>query len=192
MDFSRKALVVVCLVVGIGVAVVGVAAWNDAQSAKDIAFGEYDGGQASSDYQEPVLLKTEKLTIWPEAASVRLFVEDIPYDKPNRPDHGMSKPAGVVLTKARQAIVSNAVQRKTYAEYPVVSACFIPHHFFRFYDARGRQLGELQVCYCCGGIELSGTPHRLADRQMWGFDYDGVEKMMADMGISSQVQCTPE
>lgn len=142
-----------------------------------------------ADYKEPKLLKTEKLSIWPEAATVRLFVEDIPFDKPGRPDHGMSNPAGVVLTKTQQSLVSNAVTRKTYTDYPAVAACFIPHHFFRFYDARGRQLGELQVCYCCGGIRLNGSPHGLANKQVWGFDYDGVKEMMAKMGISSEVQC---
>jgi hypothetical protein len=166
---------------------IGVAACSEAPGSKENA------SQVASDvYVEPELLKTEKLRLWPEAASVRLFVEDIPFDEIGPNGNGMTNPAGTILTKAQQVLVTNAVRRETYSDYPAMAGCFVPHHFFRFYDARGRQLGELEVCYCCGGIQLNSSPHDLADRQLWGFDYDGVAKMMAEMGISSKVQCAPE
>lgn len=171
----------------LAVLAMGIAACSEAPSET------LGASQAESDvYVEPKLLKSEKLRLWPEAASVRLFFEDIPYDEIGPNGIGMSNPAGTLLTKAQQAIVSNAARRETYSEYPAMAACFVPHHFFRFYDARGRQVGELEVCYCCAGIRLVSSPYRLADRQLWGFDYDGVAKMMADMGISSKVQCIPE
>lgn len=176
-----------CLTIIFAVLAIGVAACSEAHSNR------LDASQADADvYVEPKLLKTEKLRLWPEAASVRLFVEDIPYDEIGPNGNGMSNPAGVKLTKTQQALVSNAMTRKTYTDERAIVGCFIPHHFFRFYDVGGKQIGELQVCYCCGGVALRPARYGLADKQYWGFDYDGVAKMMAEMGISSQVQCTPE
>ncbi len=175
------------LTVIVAVLAMGVAACSEAPSKT------LGASQSESDgYVEPKLLKSEKLRLWPEAASVRLFVEDIPYDEIGPNGNGMSNPAGVLLTKAQQKFVSNAMTRDTYSDYRAVVACFIPHHFFRFYDVGGKQIGELQVCYCCGGVSLAQAKYSLADKQVWGFDYEGVAKMMAEMGISSKVQCEPE
>ena len=130
---------------------------------------------------------------WPEAAEVRVFVEDIPFDESQRTGKNMSKPDGIALTKSQRATLDKAVHlyRMTPKEYAnsAMVGCFIPHHFFRYYDRSGRQLGELAVCYCCGGIEFSPAIKQLRPEEEWQFDFDGVEKMLKEIGVPTDVNC---
>lgn len=130
---------------------------------------------------------------WPEAAEVRVFVEDIPFDEFERTGKNMSKPDGIVLTKSQRAVLDNAVHlyRMTPKEYKnnAVIGCFIPHHFFRYYDRKGRQIGEMAVCYCCGGIEFSPAIKRLRPEEEWQFDFEGVERMLQEIGVPTNVNC---
>lgn len=130
---------------------------------------------------------------WPEATEVRLFVEDLSYDERERTGAVMSNPKGVTLTAAQRATLDRSVTlyRMTPQEYEdyAIAACFIPHHFFRYYDKSGRQLGELSVCYCCGGIGFSPTFRKIRDDENWQFDFDAVEKMLKEIGVPTDVNC---
>ncbi|MBK6412537.1 hypothetical protein [Sphingopyxis sp.] len=130
---------------------------------------------------------------WPEAAEVRVFVEDIPFDEFERTGKNMSKPDGIVLTKSQRAVLDKAVHlyRMTPKEYEnnAVVGCFIPHHFFRYYDKKGRQIGEMAVCYCCGGIEFSPAIKWLRPEEEWQFEFEGVEQMLKEMGVPTDVNC---
>lgn len=129
---------------------------------------------------------------WPEATEVRLFVEDLSYDERERTGATMSNPKGVALTATQRATLDESVTlyRMTAKEYgDYAAACFIPHHFFRYYDTSGRRLGELSVCYCCDGIEFSPAFQQLCPEEEWQFDFDGVEKMLKEMGVPTDVNC---
>jgi len=122
-----------------------------------------------------------------------VFVEDIPFDEFERTGKNMSKPDGIVLTKSQRAVLDKAVHlyRMTPKEYEnnAVVGCFIPHHFFRYYDKKGRQIGEMAVCYCCGGIEFSPAIKWLRPEEEWQFEFEGVEQMLKEMGVPTDVNC---
>ncbi|WP_411341733.1 hypothetical protein V6U71_07885 [Sphingopyxis sp. J-6] len=130
---------------------------------------------------------------WPEATHVRVFVKDISYDEFERTGKNMSNPEGVLLSATQRAILDKSVHlyRMTPNELEnnAVAGCFIPHHFFRYYDARGRQLGELAVCYCCMGIEFSPALKSLESDEEWRFDFPAVKKMLDEMRIPTNVNC---
>lgn len=130
---------------------------------------------------------------WPEATQVRVFVEDISYDEFERTGKNMSNPDGVLLNAEQRAVLDKSVHlyRMTPKELENnwVAGCFIPHHFFRYYDARGRQLGELAVCYCCMGVEFSPAFRSLRSNEEWRFDFDAVKAMLDDMRIPTDVNC---
>lgn len=136
---------------------------------------------------------TTAIRPWPEATEVRLFVEDLSYDERERTGATMSNPKGVVLNAAQRATLDRSVTlyRMTVKEYAtaVSAACFIPHHFFRYYDSGGRQVGELAVCYCCKGVSLAPAFRPLRRAEEWQFDYDAVGKMLKEMGVSTDVNC---
>lgn len=67
-----------------------------------------------------------------------------------------------------------------------LAACFVPHHFFRYFDARGRQVGEISICFCCDGAASSGNIP--AGREL-GADYGALEKLLRKWGVSTDVNC---
>ncbi|MBU7587921.1 MAG: hypothetical protein KAF42_01770 [Sphingopyxis terrae] len=130
---------------------------------------------------------------WPQAAEVRLFVEDLSYDDQEKMGKWTSRPEGIRLTKAQRDILDGSVffyrlTKKEWAER-VHAACFIPHHFFRYYDGSGRQLGEIQVCYCCQGVGMTPALRRTDSYDEWQFDFPRVEKMLHEMGVRTDLNC---
>lgn len=129
----------------------------------------------------------------PGATEVRLFVEGLPFREPPRIQKIMNDGVGILLTKDQRAVLDRAVHR--YRLKPgelgeARPACFIPHHFFRYYDNSGKQIGELAVCYCCGGIAINSD---FAD-PYWGqgvlqFDYGSVAKMLKEIEIPTNIEC---
>jgi hypothetical protein len=131
----------------------------------------------------------------PDAAEVRLFVEGIPHRATARVNQLMNDPDGILLTAEQRAILDRSVHR--YRAKPSemgkysMPACFIPHHFFRYYDKGGQQIGELAVCYCCGDIRV--TPYNYGPNgdasEVWDFDYDAVKKMLKAMDVPTDIDC---
>lgn len=130
---------------------------------------------------------------WPEAAEVRLFVEDLPLSAQEKTGRWTSRPDGIVLTAAQRAIVDQSVHlyrmTKREADRRLLAACFIPHHFFRYYDKAGRQIGELSVCYCCQGILMEPALRPASIYEEWQFDFPRVEKMLHEMGVRTDISC---
>lgn len=64
-----------------------------------------------------------------------------------------------VLSPAERATFESGLHRERLIGVPppelATPACFIPHHFFRYYSATGQQVGEIKVCFCCGGYEAT-------------------------------------
>jgi hypothetical protein len=130
---------------------------------------------------------------WPEANEVRLVVADLSFEEQAKTGAWTSRPEGVVLTPRQRAIVDESVHlyrmTKKEADHRAYAGCFIPHHFFRYFDKSGRQIGELQICYCCQGIAMEPAlrPSDIYDE--WQFDFPKVERMLHEMGVSTDINC---
>jgi len=70
------------------------------------------------------------------------------------------------------------------------AACFIPHHFFRYFDDSGKLVGELALCFCCAGVQQSeGSSVRLSEDQMLVADFRKLESFVASLGERTDVLC---
>lgn len=159
-------------------------------------------GQPSSDGDavptEPVsvqtpaprrLLRTAPATPYPEAASVRLFV---------RGDFDGSEEYleadGRALSRAQRAALEGTLKIVSYDRPPdAVAACFVPHHFIRYFDKRGRQIGEISVCLCCHGVrarpDVTGpAPAGVGDHYL-DFDEPAFRRIITEMGLPTDVNC---
>ena len=126
----------------------------------------------------------------PEAASARLFVHVGDF---NDPDKEFIEPAGRRLSEDQRKAFEDALTVVGYDRAPdAVAACFVPHHFLRYYDRAGQQVGEIAVCFCCDGVS--------AEPDMVGPVSTGVEdvqiefgaklrSVIEEMGLPTDVQC---
>lgn len=122
---------------------------------------------------------------FPQASEVRLFVET---DVDANGKSVFSKPEGLKLSPTeRQAFEASLVVEPV---PDMVIGCFIPHHFFRYFDTSGRKVGEIAVCFCCGGVVPSGAANiPIAKDQRLGTDYKKLEAFVRSLGEPTQVQC---
>lgn len=123
---------------------------------------------------------------FPNASEVRLFVE-VGYDK----DTGspiLNKTQGVILSKASRERFEHTLVFVPVPE--VMTACFIPHHFFRYFDSKGKQVGEVEVCFCCAGTTASGSD-KLDPKsdEMLSADYKALEKLVLELGEPTDILC---
>ena len=126
---------------------------------------------------------------FPTAREVRLFVESgYGTDKPI-----YSKPKGRLLTPAQRSEFESLIKVHTIASDEAFAACFIPHHFFRYFDKSGKLVGELQVCFCCAGVKRSeDSPIRLAEGEMLSADFGRLNAFVASLGERTDVDCIYE
>lgn len=123
--------------------------------------------------------------VFPEATEVRLFVETaIGADGKSV----FSKPSGLKLSPKQRAEFESSL---TVQPQPQESAaCFIPHHFFRYSNAKGRVIGEIEVCFCCAGVAVSGNSNiPIGPDQELSADYGKLEAFVRSIGEPTQVQC---
>lgn len=73
------------------------------------------------------------------------------------------------------------------------AACFIPHHFFRYFDKAGKQVGQVEVYFCCAGVQQSnGSNVRLTEDQMLIADWGKLHSFITALGERTDVQCGGE
>lgn len=73
---------------------------------------------------------------------------------------------------------------------PTISAtaCFIPHHRFRFFDGDDREVGHVDVCFCCANV--SSTPDLVADGPLHlTADYEALGAVVRELGSSTEADC---
>ena len=123
---------------------------------------------------------------FPSASEVRLFVET-GYD---RDEPIYSKPKGRVVTASQRAEFESLIAVHTITPDEEFAACFIPHHFFRYFDKAGRVVGEVEVCFCCAGVQQSeGSTVRLTKGEMLVADFGKLQSFIASLGERTDVQC---
>lgn len=95
---------------------------------------------------------------FPEATEARLFVATAM--KENGDLIFKSKTDRVLTPEQRRQFeallfVQTPVNLPEDDPYWSVTGCFDSHHFLRYYDASGRKIGEIAVCFCCDGTTIS-------------------------------------
>ena len=120
-----------------------------------------------------------------DASSVRLFVER-GYDKQGNPM--FTKSRGLLLSKDQRSKFEATLHSRKIPE--AVIGCFIPHHFFKYYDKNDKEIGEFEVCFCCGGIRTNGASgivipsgHELS------LDYKALESLIKALGEPTDILC---
>jgi hypothetical protein len=143
-----------------------------------------DSSNATASIAQP--FKNRRITNpFPGATEVRLFVE-VRYTKDNKPI--LSKRNGVRLNAAQRKAFENSLKITVAPEYE--AACFVPHHFFRYYDARGKQIGGVSVCFCCDGVAASGSKAlEPPDNATLSADYRRLKALVATLGEPTDVLC---
>ena len=155
--------------------------------------GDGQASQNQSLEQPDDLVRRDLLRPFPTATSVRLFVESGKYESDGRPIFTQVK--GRSLTESQRAQLDAAVWIETPIkvsdDWYSMDACFIPHHFFRYFDASGRKLGEVQVCFCCEGVAVeSDKQFKLADGQRLNGDFGKLKAMISAMGEPTDIECS--
>ena len=138
------------------------------------------------------IIRVSAVRPFPEAASVRLFVEE----GANGKTVEVGKPNGLLLN-AQQRLqyektleVWTAVQLSSDSDFDVRTMCFLPHHFFRYYDRTGRKIGEVAVCFCCHKVEMTPKGRLpLAKNQKFVFHPEKLEPLLKSWGQPTQVGC---
>lgn len=123
---------------------------------------------------------------FPNASEVRLFVE-VDHKK-NSGEPIVNKENGVILSAADRVRFEDTLRFVATPEE--MAACFIPHHFFRYFDNKGKQVGEVAVCFCCAGAAASGSD-KLTPKpaEILDADMKALENLVLDLGESTQVLC---
>ncbi len=120
---------------------------------------------------------------FPAAAEVRLFVET----GHDADGHSIMSP-GKTLSRAQRDIFEAALRIEPLPES--LDACFIPHHFFRYFDAKGGQVGEIEVCFCCDGVKVTpGASVSPGRGEQFGADYAALKRLVQSMGERTDVEC---
>jgi hypothetical protein len=131
---------------------------------------------------------------FPEAALVRLFVETNYDEKTDAPIY--DDPKGLLLTPDQRQRYEALLSVQTPINLPpddpffMMSMCFDPHHFFRYYDRAGKKIGEIAVCFCCSGVSITPSSRlRRTDQQRLEADYDKLKALVKSWGAPGNVLC---
>ncbi|OYW16623.1 MAG: hypothetical protein B7Z39_00080 [Novosphingobium sp. 12-64-8] len=148
-----------------------------------------DGSQGNSKEE---IAKFENYSPFPNATSVRLFVQSETFDEGGI--DGLRDARGRLLTSKETELLKSAFSKKTVIRPPaegyVDTACaFVPRHVFRFFDKRNKRLGDALVCFECYEVELQ-PPGALAEvsfpKQGQSFlkvDYSILETLLREMKV---------
>lgn len=140
---------------------------------------------------ETVITRT-RLSMYPDAKSVVLYVSADP-----RPDKSgrfiISHTKGIRLTADQRKLFESAFYRANLVsgtDQREIAACFQPHHFFTYYDAAGRQIGEVQVCFCCNQMAMFPDMTPESTSTSWnGQDWKVLSELLASMKVSADFHC---
>jgi hypothetical protein len=141
--------------------------------------------------ERPPVTKLEPVAVYQAATRVNLLVRD----KFLNNVEVSTNPDGVDLTTTErqefeQSIKKSVTVRPAGKDYPGRSdaACFIPHHFFRYYDAKGRKIGEVEICFCCtGGVASPSLTTRNDEHEI--FDVERIKALVKKMKLPTDVNC---
>lgn len=158
--------------------IIGLSACDGAPAAKVDRVAQATSSAATDTPDEPVK------NSFANAVSVRLFVKKWNIKEGNKYTH----PLGILLGEdQRKKLGASLIITTMPDEMP---SCFVPHHFFRYYDARGKQIGELSVCFCCAGVGADGESNiSLEKGRMLSANWPRIEALVRELGERTDVNC---
>ena len=125
--------------------------------------------------------KTTREIAFPEATYVQLY-----YSK----NLSGNLTAGPRLNAAQISMLKKSVYIRQPDPDESFPACFIPHHFFRFFNASGQQISEVQVCFCCGGFYVSGAGKlNVEDYEIFDGKLGRIEGLVRELGVATDINC---
>ena len=124
---------------------------------------------------------------FPEATSVRLFLEQQSTEMADEAWKA-KHPSGIELSPSQRIQLEAAIYIET-NDNKEMAACFIPHHYFRYFNQRGKQIGEISVCFCCAGVRIDPYEKKLAGNQYVEAKYADITKLVDAMGVPTNVEC---
>ena len=139
-------------------------------------------------------IRADPVRPFPEAKQLRLFIDTGKTDRAGNIIYARAD--GKELTSEQRGEFEKLLRIETPinvppdSDYWLLRSCFIPHHFFRYYDASGHQIGEISVCFCCAGIEMEpSTRLKLRDDQRFEVDYVKLKSLVSSWGEGTDIQC---
>jgi hypothetical protein len=151
-------------------------------------------GSAGPERDDMRLGEKRLVAVNPDAVEVRLFVSGTSTNVSARAQELIGNRQGIALTRDQRAILDRSLYRHRASVYdqPAAANCvFDPHHIFRYFDAKGEQVGELQVCFCCRDVFLFKPDHQRlgGEEEYWEFDFDGLAAMLQAADIPTDIDC---
>lgn len=83
-------------------------------------------------------------------------------------------------------IEANIVRRQDHRE--AVAACCVPHHSIRYYNAAGKQVGEIAICFCCGCVESQPILAQ-TEQQYIDFNREELKLIFNGLGVPTDIDC---
>ena len=118
---------------------------------------------------------------YPEAVRVELLAKGFQRNAEKKPREWRHR-----LTqnerKAFEATLIHTADDHSLAE----AACCVPHHFFRYFDAQDRQIGEVAVCLCCACVNFDRDSFNMNDPN--GFSA-ALSPLIESMGVPTDIDC---
>lgn len=155
------------------------------------------GDDAAMPYLPPERVSERSVAPFPNAAEVRLFIRD-----EHSADGGSEylDPDGLALSRAQRDAFESALSAVSYragrgesGSEADAAACFVPHHFFRYYDGEGEQIGEVAVCFCCFEVRITPEPDVQpasgADFVALAFDEPALRGLVTSIDLPVDINC---
>lgn len=126
---------------------------------------------------------TERVVSFPKDAVVQLFYGD------DGTEANLGTPGPRLSDKQIKKLEGNIYIRKIEADEEF-AACFIPHHFFRYFDKKGKELGVISVCFCCYGASLDdfGASPVKTDEHLY-MRHGRMEALVKELGVPTDINC---
>jgi hypothetical protein len=121
---------------------------------------------------------------YPQAKRVELFVAT----SQGAPEGSTLK--AYRLSSEQQRLVRKSLRWERVGEVATDTACFVPHHFFRFYDGEAKMVGELAVCFCCDEMRTTPMVPERAHHDLVA-DYDLLRGVVRAVGARTDIDCGP-
>lgn len=119
---------------------------------------------------------------FPQGEYVQLFYEDTRVQR--------NVLAGPRLTPDQRRQLETAVRYRKVDPDEAFPDCFVPHHWFRYFDRDGKQTGEVAVCFCCFDASVSGegVPNPKLG-EVVDADYGKLQGLVRGLGVPTDIAC---